>query len=243
MLSERIVEWTREYFIKNGRDTAVIGISGGKDSAVVAAILVKAIGAQNVYGVLMPNGTQSDISDSYRVVEELGINHTVVNIGPMYDATVHGINLTDDVHVSPEAAINIGPRLRMTVLYTICQSLSAKGYHPCVVGTGNKAEHYIGYFTKWGDGGCDVNPIQDLWVHEVIQVGMELGYFPHIVKKVPADGLCGKSDEDNLGFSYDDVYRFATQGTSGNKRVDRAIERKYNASRHKENPIPYFILH
>lgn len=239
MLSDKVIEWTRNYFRNSGRDTAVIGISGGKDSAVVAAILVKAIGAENVVGVLMPNGVQSDIDDSMRVVKELGIRHFTVNIQDGYNGVIENINSTGIV-VSKEAAINVGPRIRMTILYTIAQSLSATGKHPCVVGTGNKSEHYIGYYTKWGDGGCDVNPIQDLWVHEVVQVGMELGYFPDIVNKIPADGLCGKSDEDNLGFSYYDIFVHVVNGTCGDVEKDAAIDVRHRMAAHKENPIPHF---
>lgn len=231
-LSEQVIEWTRKWFEDNGRKTAVLGISGGKDSAVVAAILAKAIGPENVIGVLMPNGVQHDMDDSYRVVKELGIKHTVVNIYGAYRA------ITRDIvgGVSEAAAINIAPRVRMTVLYAIAQT-AEKG---CVVGTGNKAEAYVGYTTKWGDSACDMNPIKDLWVHEVIQVGDELGFFPDIVHKVPSDGLCGKTDEESLGFSYDDVAAFVAGTRMVPENIQKAIMLRHKGAIHKIKPIPYF---
>ena len=241
MLKDKVINWTKNQFANTGRDTAVIGISGGKDSAVVAAILCEAIGKNNVLGVLIPNGFHNeDYEDSVKVCEELGIKYIEINIFTMYQSMIEKLRNINDKWPSTDAQINIAPRLRMTTLYSIAQSLSAEGKHPAVVGTGNKSEHYVGYFTKWGDGGCDINPIQDLWCHEVIQLGIELGYFPEIVKKTPADGLCGKSDEDNLGFSYDDVYSLVTLGTCGDKKKDALIKKKHEASRHKEEPIPCF---
>lgn len=234
-LSEQVVNWTREWFREAGRTTAVLGISGGKDSAVVAAILTEALGAGHVVGVMMPNGTQKDIADARQVVSELGICGMTVNVGDAYQSLCAAIGA-----VSPEAAINLAPRLRMSVLYAVAQSLSVDGVHACVVGTGNKAERYVGYTTKWGDGACDVNPIQDLWVHEVVRVGEELGYFPNIVHKSPDDGLCGQTDEEKLGFSYQDVARAAQGDPTLSPELARRIQAKHLAALHKLVPIPCF---
>ena len=248
-LSEQVIGWTRDTFAAMGRDTAVLGISGGKDSAVVAAILAKAIGAENVFGVMMPNGEQKDIADSQQVIAALGINGLLVNIADQYEASVRPAQLVSPApdcsmeggELAPgvESKINVAPRLRMTKLYEIAQSLGEYGRKACVVGTGNKAEGYVGYCTKWGDMACDLNPIKDLWVHEVLQVGDELGYFPDIVHKAPDDGLSGKTDEERLGFRYEDVYRFV-EGGEVSAEVRTMIEARHKANLHKQKPIPFF---
>ena len=248
-LSEQVIAWTRDSLLAMGRDTAVLGISGGKDSAVVAAILVKAIGAENVFGVMMPNGNQKDIADSEQVIRELGINGLLVNIGDQYEATVRPAQLVSPAAGCPvsgaelipgvESKINVAPRLRMTKLYEIAQSLGDYGRKACVVGTGNKAEGYVGYCTKWGDMACDLNPIKDLWVWEVLQVGDELGHFPNIVHKAPDDGLSGKTDEERLGFRYEDVYQFV-DGDGVADEVREKIEARHRANLHKQKPISYF---
>ena len=194
----------------------VLGISGGKDSTVVAKLLVDSIGKENVLGVLMPNGEQKDIDDSIKVCELLDIDYTIVNISDAYKSMVDEIQSIYDANlpnihggctkngksllISNKALTNIPPRIRMTVLYAIAQSL---GY--LVAGTGNKSERFVGWFTKWGDGACDINPIAHLTCTEVIELGdyLELPY--ELVHKTPADGLTGKSDEDNLGFTYKEL--------------------------------------
>ena len=250
-LSKYLIDWLVNWFSENGRNTAVIGISGGKDSAVVAALCVKALGAQNVFGVMMPNGNQSDLLDAQQVVDELGIRATVVNIHRSYTSLIEDTNLApmltrNRMHngselpyerVSPAAEINIAPRLRMTVLYAIAQTLSQDGRHACVVGTGNLCEATVGYTTKWGDAACDVNPLRNLTVSEVIQVGDELGYFPNIVHKTPSDGLTGLTDEENLGFAYADVERYL-KGELVPMDVRTKIMKKAKAARHKLMPIP-----
>ena len=247
-LSETAIEWLKNEFDKMGRDTAVIGISGGKDSAVVAALLAKAIGAENVFGVMLPNGEQKDIEDSKQVIRELKINGLLVNIEDEYKASIKSADFfqnafgvtTKSIEITSEAAINVAPRLRMTKLYAIAQSLGELNKKACVVGTGNKSEGYVGYCTKWGDMACDLNPIKDLWVHEVLQIGDELGFFPNIIHKAPDDGLCGKTDEEKLGFSYRDVYEFVEdKGTVAPEKVEK-IKKMHNAALHKINPVPYF---
>lgn len=237
-LSEQIIGWLREQLGKMGMDTAVIGISGGKDSAVAAALLAAAIGPENVYGVMMPNGVQRDIEDSRQVIAELGINSIYKDISAAYKGA---LDFGDALEVSTQAAINTAPRLRMTTLYCIAQSLGElHGKRACVIGTGNKAEIYVGYFTKWGDGAFDISPLKDLWVHEVLQVGDELGFFPKIIHKVPDDGLSGMTDEEKLGFSYDEVYRYATGDGEVAPEQAAKIERMHRLAAHKITPPPFF---
>ncbi len=238
-LSEKLIEWTKNWFTQNGLKTAVVGISGGKDSAVVAAVLAHAIGKENVVGVLMPNGVQSDISDSIQVVEELGIKNFTINLQKAYDSLLQEVE-SQIGELSGGTKINSAPRLRMNILYSVAQTLSERdGAKACVVGTGNASECYVGYFTKWGDGGHDVNLLKDLWVHEVLQVGDELGYFPNIIHKAPSDGLSGSTDEEKLGVTYEQVYRVAT-GEKVDSEAKEKIDRLHKIAKHKIDPIPYF---
>ncbi len=240
-LSEKIIEWTKNWFKDNDRKTAVLGISGGKDSAVVAAVLVHALGAENVFGVLMPNGIQNDISDSEQVVKELGIRSITVNINNAYSGLLDEIS-SKVGELTCEAKINSAPRLRMTTLYAVAQTLSERdGAKACVVGTGNASECYVGYFTKWGDGAHDVNLLKDLWVDEVKQIGDELGYFPNIVHKAPTDGLSGSTDEAKLGVTYDEIYKFA-HGEEVSQEAKERIEKLHKIANHKVNPVPYFDM-
>lgn len=256
-LSDRVVEWTRDWFRRNGRETAVIGISGGKDSAVVAGICAKALGPDHVVGVMMPNGVQADLDDSKKVIESLGIRGMEVNIAGMCEAGLSGMNkaikLACEIGmldpelvkcVTKAAYINMQPRVRMTVLYTIAQSLSGPGgMKACVVGTGNKAESMVGYTTKGGDAMCDVDPIGDMWVDEVVRVGDELGVCPEVVHKIPSDGLCGLSDEDRLGFTYGQVKQVFTGavGEVDRETADR-IMGMFSASAHKRRMPDVFLV-
>lgn len=205
----QIIQFLKDYFKTSNIPGAVIGISGGKDSTVVAKLLVDAIGKENVLGVLMPNGEQKDIDDSYKVCEYLNINYTVININDAFDGIVQQVNLSkihtvnnneENIFLTEKSLTNVAPRIRMTTLYAIAQSL---GY--LVAGTGNKSERFVGWFTKWGDGACDINPIAHLTCTEVIELGDYLGLPYDLVHKTPADGLTGKSDEDNLGFTYKEL--------------------------------------
>lgn len=204
-----IINRLKEFQERNHVNGYVLGISGGKDSTVVAKLLVDAIGKENVLGVLMPNGEQKDIDDSYKVCEYLNINYTVININDAFDGIVQQVNLSkihtvnnneENIFLTEKSLTNVAPRIRMTTLYAIAQSL---GY--LVAGTGNKSERFVGWFTKWGDGACDINPIAHLTCTEVIELGDYLGLPYDLVHKTPADGLTGKSDEDNLGFTYKEL--------------------------------------
>lgn len=224
--SKKIIQWIREYFENQpGAEGAIIGISGGKDSTVVSKLLVEALGKERVFGVLMPNGEQKDINDSLRVVENLGIEYKVVNIENAYKGLLEGLN---GINITDQAKTNIPPRLRMTTLYAIGASMNYR-----VSGTGNKSERFVGYTTKWGDSACDFNPIGNLDTEEVVAVGDALGLPHELTHKTPSDGLCGKSDEDNLGFAYSDVNEYIHKGTTGNEELDQKIKLKNEYNQHK----------
>lgn len=233
-LKDKAVAWLKAEFEKTGRDTAVVGCSGGKDSSVVIALCVEALGAENVVAVLMPNGRQDDFADATELVHHTGVRHAVVNISEPYQAFV---KVMDPLSLSEQARINLAPRIRMATLYAVAQSLDGKS---TVVGTGNRSEAYVGYFTKWGDGAHDINPLQNLWVDEVIAVGDALGLPHHLVHKAPSDGLCGKTDEESLGVTYAEIKAYATTGTCGFPGKDALIEQMHQYSEHKRNPIPGF---
>lgn len=227
-----IKAWIEEYAQDNRMNKAVLGISGGKDSTIVAKLLVDVLGKDNVCGLLMPNGEQKDINDSLRVVELLDIPYTTVNIEEGYWAIINSLGGTG--MVSEEAKINIAPRIRMITLYTFGQT---NGYR--VAGTGNLSERTLGYFTKWGDGGCDFNIIGGFTSLEVMRIGEELGLPLDLVYKTPADGLSGMSDEEKLGVTYIDVHNYLRKGYKAiAEDVANKILKMEKVSRHKLEPIP-----
>ena len=229
---------------EQGWTKAVIGISGGKDSTVCAALLVRALGKENVYGVLMPDGEQADIKDSYDVVRALGINYRVCNIGTVHEkmglAILGGHHSSNEfgVDLTDESNINVAPRIRMTVLRYISQSLHAR-----LCGTGNLSESYVGYCTKDGDTSCDFNPIGFLTSIEVVKMGLTMNEIPrHLVEKTPSDGLSGMSDEEKLGVKYIDIHNYIrNNGDIGNSEVEEEIKRLHMYSEHKRR-MPYRIL-
>lgn len=209
---DEIIDWLKQYAKRSNFHKVVIGISGGKDSTVTAALCVRALGPKNVYGVMLPDGEQKDIEDSILVCQSLGIPNIRVNIHDMHEDLLREIDFTncdpgkDDflVDYSKEADINVPPRLRMTVLRYITQALGAR-----LVGTGNLSEITVGYFTKDGDQSCDFSLLGDLTSLEVVQIGLTMPEIPaHLVTKTPSDGLCGLSDEEKLGISYNDIHEY-----------------------------------
>lgn len=235
---DEIVQWIREYFAANGNDCcAVIGISGGKDSSVVAALCVEALGAERVIGVLMPNGRQKDIADSKLLVDTLGIASITVDIGGAYSKMVDVVGRAMPSGVSNQAAVNLPPRLRMATLYMVAQSLARGGR---VANTCNRSEDYVGYSTKFGDSAGDFSPLANIMVHEVRQIGYELPIPRELVDKTPSDGLCGKTDEDNLGFTYMQLDNYIMHGSSGDEDIDKVIAKKHTQNLHKLNPMPAY---
>lgn len=247
-----VVQWIRNYFAENGKDcTAVVGISGGKDSSIVAALCVEALGKDRVIGVLMPNGEQTDIDDAVKICEVLGIKFTQIDIQEAYrgilDSMNHmyvprddGSHISDSMVVSEQAKINLPPRLRMATLYAVAQSIPGGGR---VANTCNLSEDFVGYSTKFGDSAGDFSPLANLMVHEVIQIGHELPIPADLVDKIPADGLCGKTDEDNLGVSYSEIDSYIETGTCGIAEHGHRIEDLHRKNLHKVNPMPAFNIY
>ena len=227
------VQWIRGWFEVNGYDcNAVIGISGGKDSSVVAALCVEALGKDRVFGVLMPNGEQSDIKDSINLVNYLNILHTTVNIQDAYYDIINNIDLP---LISNQTKINLPPRIRMATLYAISQSLNGR-----VVGTDNASEAYIGYSTRWGDNVADLMPILHFTSDEVVAIGDACGLPYELTHKVPSDGLCGKTDEDNFGFTYEALNKYIRTGVCEDESIKAKIDEKHYKNLFKLQPIPSF---
>ena len=199
-VKDEIVEWITTWFEENGNGCkAVVGVSGGKDSSVVAALCVAALGKDRVIGVLMPNGEQSDIKYSHMLCDHLGIKNYTVNVGPAINGVLDSIheNATD-IEVTEQTTTNLPARIRMATLYAVSQSVNGRVANTC-----NLSEDWVGYSTKFGDAAGDFSPLSRLTVSEVKAIGRELGLPAELVDKTPSDGLCGKTDEMNLGFSYD----------------------------------------
>lgn len=233
---DRIVAWIREWFAQNGpKASAVIGISGGKDSSICAALLVKALGRDRVMGVLMPDGEQADIRDSYAIAEFLDMQYRVINIGAATSALKQ--TLAQQFELSEDTRINIPPRIRMTVLYAVAQSIPGGGR---VANTCNKSEDYIGYSTKYGDAAGDFSILADFTVSQVRQIGKALGLPADLVFKTPSDGLSGKSDEDKIGFTYETLDRYIMEGVCEDEAVRQKIDRMHVLNLHKLKTIPTY---
>jgi len=232
---EEIVRWIRDYFNENGADSpAVVGLSGGKDSSVVAALCVRALGADRVFGVLMPRGEQWDIDFSLELAALLGIRHCVVNVADGVDSVLESIRKAGLKPDRP-AEINTPARIRMTTLYAISAILGGRVANTC-----NLSEDWVGYSTKYGDSAGDFSPLSRLTVTEVKAVGRELGLPAGFVEKTPEDGLSGLSDEENLGFSYDVLDRYIRTGVCENPEIRNAIDRLHRLNLHKHHPVPHY---
>jgi NAD+ synthase len=228
------VEWIRQFFNENGKDcNAVVGISGGKDSSVAAALCVEALGKDRVIGVLMPKGVQFDIDMAYLLVEHLGIKHVEINIEDTFNALMNEIS--SKIEVSQQTKINISPRIRMTTLYAVSQSFNGR-----VVNTCNLSEDWVGYSTRYGDAAGDFSPMCNLTVTEVKEIGRVLGLPDVLVDKVPIDGLCGKTDEENLGFTYAELDIYIRTGEIEDKAKKEIIDKKHKANLFKLQLMPSF---
>ena len=234
---ENIVAWIRDWFENNGpKANAVIGISGGKDSTIVAALLCKALGKDRVIGVLMPNGEQKDIADSKKVVEVLGIKHFIVNINPAVEGEYEALRAAG-VEIGKDAIINTPPRIRMTTLYAIAQSLPEGGR---VTNTCNRSEDWVGYSTKYGDAAGDFSPCSDYLVCEMLKIGDALGLPADLIHKTPSDGLSGMSDEDKLGFTYATLAHYVLTGEIEDQATKEKIDRLHRLNLHKLQTIPMY---
>lgn len=234
---ENITEWIRQWFAANGPTAnAVIGLSGGKDSTIVAHLLVRALGKDRVIGVLMPDGEQKDIDDSKRVVELLGIKSYVVNIHPAVEAAKEMLK-TAGVEPAKDAIINTPPRIRMATLYAVAQSVPNGGR---VANTCNRSEDYVGYSTKYGDAAGDFSPCSDFTVTEMRLIGDALGIPKELTHKTPSDGLSGMSDEDKLGFTYDELDKYIFTGVCEDEEKRKKIDRLHVINLHKLQLMPMY---
>lgn len=238
---DSLVDWIRDYFEPFKGKKAVIGISGGKDSTVCAMLLVKALGKDRVVAVKMPKGQQPDIDDSETVCRCLGVENHTVNIKAAVDGVIAGLKEAG-IEPTKDTLTNIDPRVRMTTLYAVAQSLPEGGM---VTNTCNLSENYVGYSTKFGDHAGDFSILHAFTVREVIEMGLilckEFGIPETLIRKAPSDGLCGKTDEDNLGFTYAQLDAYILDNETPDEEILNKIQRKYRANIHKliEMPYPY----
>lgn len=231
-IKNECVEWIRDFFEKNGKGcNAVIGISGGKDSSVVAALCVEALGKDRVIGVLMPNGEQADIDMAKLLVEHLGIKHFIVNIKDAVDGVIKNIPF----EMSKQSVENLPPRIRMSTLYAVSQSHNGRVANTC-----NLSEDWVGYSTRYGDSVGDFSPCSNLTVQEVKTIGRLLGIPPVLVDKVPIDGLCGKTDEENLGFTYAELDKYIREGIIDDADKKENIDRRHKNSLFKLQLMPSY---
>ena len=236
---DRILNWIKHYFIENGPDCkAIIGISGGKDSTVAAALLCKALGPDKVIAVKMPQGIQHDIEVANKVIEYLGITRSYeINIGSACESIYRCIDegYDEDHRISNNLAVssNTPARVRMTILYAI-----AAAEHGRVVNTCNKSEDYVGYSTKFGDNAGDFSILANYTVTEVKKIGEYLELPNEFIEKVPEDGLSGKTDEESLGFSYKELDEYLLSKITPDYETLKKIEQMHKRNIHKLEPMP-----
>ena len=229
------VQWIRDFFEKNGKGcNAVLGISGGKDSSIAAALCVEALGKDRVIGVLMPQGEQHDIDMAYMLVNHLGIKHYVVNIKDAVDGVLN--NIPAEVNITDQTKQNLPPRIRMSTLYAVSQSCNGRVCNTC-----NLSEDWVGYSTRYGDSVGDFSPMSNLTVTEVKEIGYLLDLPAQLVDKIPIDGLCGKSDEENLGFTYAELDVYIRTGEIADADKKALIDRKHTANLFKLQLMPSFV--
>ncbi|MBQ3557667.1 MAG: NAD(+) synthase [Oscillospiraceae bacterium] len=228
------VAWIRDFFANNGPDcNAVIGISGGKDSSIAAALCVEALGKDRVIGVLMPRGEQHDIDKAYMLVDHLGIRRYEINIAAAADALIAA--MPADFELSKQARENLPPRIRMATVYAVSQSCNGRVCNTC-----NLSEDWVGYSTRYGDSVGDFSPMSNLTVTEVKEIGHLLGLPAELVEKTPIDGLCGKTDEENLGFTYAELDVYIRTGEIANPETRARIDQKHKANLFKLKLMPAF---
>ena len=231
------VEWIKNFFEENGKGcNAVVGISGGKDSSIAAALCVEALGKDRVIGVLMPQGEQHDIDKAYMLVNHLGIKHYEINVKNAIDSIV--ASFPEELELSVQSKTNLPPRIRMATLYAVCQSVNGR-----VVNTCNLSEDWVGYATRYGDAAGDFSPLSHLTVTEVKEIGRVLGLPDVLVDKPPIDGLCGKTDEDNLGFTYAVLDKYIREGVIEDKSIKEIIDTKHKNNLFKLRLMPFFDPH
>jgi NAD+ synthase len=225
------VEWIRDWFSKNGDGCrAIVGISGGKDSSVVAGLCVRALGAERVLGVLMPCGEQADIQCAVDLCDALGIERVVINVKDAVDGVLRQLG---DMPLSEQTRINLPPRIRMATLYAVSQSQNGRVANTC-----NLSEDWVGYSTRYGDAAGDFSPLSNYTVDEVKQMGRYLQLPAFLVDKAPSDGLTGKTDEDNLGFTYAALDKYIREGVCEDEKVKARIDYLHKLNAFKLQPMP-----
>lgn len=234
---KNICNWIKKYFVNNGPDSkAVIGISGGKDSTVAAALLVKALGAERVIGVLMPEGNQKDIDDAEWVCKLLGIKKYIINIEDICQILYHNLFL-NDLEANDKITTNTPSRIRMSILYAIAAAVEGR-----VVNTCNRSEDYVGYSTKYGDLAGDFGVLNHYCVSQILEIGDYLKLPEELIHKAPSDGMCGKTDEENLGFTYKELDDYILYGKTPEYDKYKKIMLAHKRNKHKECiniPGPY----
>ncbi len=234
VVKNECVQWIRDFFEKNGKGcNAIIGISGGKDSSIAAALCVEALGKDRVIGVLMPQGIQHDIDMAQLLVDHLGIKHYVVNIKDAVDSLIG--SLPAELELTAQTKQNLPPRIRMSTLYAVSQSCNGRVCNTC-----NLSEDWVGYSTRYGDAAGDFSPMSNLTVTEVKEIGRLLGLPDVLVDKTPIDGLCGKTDEENLGFTYAELDVYIRTGEIEDKTKKELIDRKHVMNLFKLQLMPSF---
>ena len=232
--TQKCVEWIREFFEKNGPTcNAVLGISGGKDSSVAAALCVEALGKDRVIGVLLPNGMQNDIDCSYKLCNHLGIKYYLINIESAFNGILE--EMKKALPISEQSIINLPPRLRMSAIYAVSQSCNGR-----VVNTCNLSEDWVGYSTRYGDSVGDFSPLSNFTVAEVKQIGAYLNLPIDLIEKVPSDGLSGKTDEDKLGFTYEELDKYIREGIEPEKSRKERIDYLNKINKFKLELMPSF---
>ena len=239
-VTKDLLLWLRNWFEVNGKDcNAIIGISGGKDSAVTASLCTKTLGKERVIGVLMPNGEQSDISDAYKVCDLLNIQNITINIKETVETEkkllLEAIKKLGKNELSNQTSINLPARIRMATLYAIGQTMNGR-----VINTCNLSEDWVGYSTRYGDSAGDVSPLAHFTVNEVRKIGLELGLPKDLLYKAPSDGLCGKTDEDNLGFTYETLDKYLRTGICDDSRIQSLIDKKHLQNKFKIELMPSY---
>ncbi len=234
-VKNRIVQWIADWFETNGKGcNAVVGVSGGKDSSIVTALCVEALGRDNVLAVMMPNGEQFDIDISKALVEHLGIDSVVINIKEAHDGVIAELEKQFE-EISAQTITNLPSRLRMATLYAVSQTVNGRVANTC-----NLSEDYVGYNTIYGDDAGDFSPLRNLTVQEVKAVGRALNLPSIFVDKIPIDGLQGKTDEDNLGFTYAVLDRYIREGICEDAEIRENIDRRHKANLFKLQSMPAF---
>ena len=235
-VKDEIIIWIQNWFNSNGKDcVAVVGISGGKDSSVVAALCVEALGRDRVFGVLMPQGRQSDIDYSHKLCHFLNIQYQIIPIGTIVNTAEYEISTSLNQPLSTQTITNLPARIRMATLYAVAQTINGRVANTC-----NLSEDWVGYATYGGDGFGSFAPLSNLTVTEVKAIGRELGLPEELIEKIPTDGLCGKTDEDNLGFTYDVLDKYIRTGKIDDLSVKEKIDSMHEKNLFKLQPMPYF---